>query len=304
MFSLRRVLPVLMLVIVQTIAIATAAYAGGTWMKTPDQEVAPGEEVDLVGYVGAADAPRVEESQWLARLNLAPMPEHGSVEPRWMPLGPVTVERSGLGGYLEYRVSLTFTVPDVLEPGNYMIAVSNEAGDYLGDLIGASLAIGVEPWPPSYEWPRDEPLVAQLPDHAWLRGPNWEITAGQVKRKIYPICQWSCFLDPSNMDDPRVVMIDATPTWATMTSPTTTTSTAANVESTTATTTAVPALKIPLASPRGMAAPVPIEGRWWELWWIFVTLGGVAYLASRPSQPQVADDVRVLEDDLSEPTKV
>lgn len=301
MFSLQRVLTVLFLVALNTILIVPAALAGGTWMKTPDQEVEPGEEVDLVGYVWAADVPPVEESQWLAHFNLEPLPEHGSVAQRLLPLGPVTVERSGLSAYLTYRVSLTFTVPEGLEPGHYMVTVANESGAYLGDLIGADLAIGVEPWPPSYEWPVDEPLVAQLPDNAWLQGPNWEITAGQVKRMIYPVCEWPCFLDPSIMDDPRAIMIDATPTWATTTSTSTTATTVTSIVATTS----GPVLEIPteIAS-EGSPTPASLEGGWQDLWWVLVTVAGAVYLASRRSVAPIADDLQVREDDVSEPTRV
>jgi hypothetical protein len=291
--------------VVHLLVLAPAALAGGTWMKTPDQEVEPGEKVDLVGYVWAPDVPPVEESRWLAHLNLAPMPFHESVESRLIPLGPVTVERSGLSAYLKYRVSLTLTVPDGLAPGIYVITVANEHGDYLGDLIGAGLAIGVEPWPPEYEWPVDEPLVAQLPDDAWLRGPNWEITAGQVERKIYPVCQWSCFLDPSIVDDPRAIMIDATPTWATTTSTSTTTSTVASTELTTPTTTSVTALDFRSASAEEEAkAPAPVEAWWRDLWWILLTVAGALYLALRRSHKPLEPDLLVLEDDVSEPTLV
>jgi hypothetical protein len=305
MFSTQRVLPVLVLVVVHTIVMVPAAFAGGTWMKTPDQQVEPGEEVDLVGYVWAADRPSVEESQWLAHFNLAPMPEYGSVEPQLISLGPVTVERSGLSAYLEYRVSLTFTIPEGLEPGNYMITVANEQGDYLGDLIGASLAIGVEPWPPSYYWPVDEPLVAQLPDNAWLRGPNWEITAGQVKRKIYPRCQWSCFLDPSLLEDPRAIVVDSSPTWAMTTTSLTTSTVESTIESTGPTTTSVLTLDIPSANPRdGATAPAPVEGEWRDLWWILLTVAGGFYLRLRRAQLPIEPDLRVVEDDVSEPASV
>jgi len=305
MISSRRVLAVMLLLVVHTLVSAPPALAGGSWMKTPDQEVERGEEVEMVGYVWAPDVPPVEESQWLAHLNLAPMPLHESVESRLMPLGPVTVERSGLSAYLKYRVSLTFTVPDGLEPGIYIVTVANEQGDYLGDLIGAGLAIGVEPWPPEYEWPVDEPLVAQLPDNAWLRGPNWEITAGQVERKIYPVCQWSCFLDPSIMDDPRAVMIDATPMRATTTSTSTTTSTVASIELTTPTTTSVAALDFrPAIAGEEATAPAPVEGWWRDLWWILLTVAGALYFALRRSHTPIEPDMRVLEADVTEPSRV
>jgi len=306
MFSLRRVLPVLVLVFVLTIVIVPAAMAGGSWMETPDQQVEPGEEVDLVAYIWASEDSSAEESQWLAHFNLEPIPVQGSVEQRLMPLGPVTVERSGLGAYLQYRVSLTFTVPEGLEPGHYMVIVANDQGHNLGDLIGADLAIGVEPWPPSYEWPVDEPLVAQLPDNAWLRGPNWEITAGQVKRKIYPICEWPCILDPSILDDPRAVLVDATPPWSTTAATSTTTTTAAStVESTIVTTTSVPALEIPSEiAAEASSAPAPVEGGWQDLWWILLTLAGAVYLASRRSKAPIAEEQRVQEDDAHEQTRV
>ena len=45
---------VLVLAMVALTPIASAG--GGSWMRTPDESIEPGEDVEFVGYVGAENA--------------------------------------------------------------------------------------------------------------------------------------------------------------------------------------------------------------------------------------------------------
>ena len=200
------------LVVAMVVAVAPVASAGGSWMRTPDESVEPGEMVEFVGYVGADNA---NEGPWYAYLNTGE-----SV----VSLGAVTVASTGLGGYLSHRVYLAFTVPSNLSNGSYQIRVQNgaEYSDdqrvYLGDLIGAVVEVGLPTSNRHFEWPADEPLVASLPPDALLTGPGWEITAGEIRQGLYPKCTWGCLLDPSVVRREGATIVDASPSGATTTS--------------------------------------------------------------------------------------
>jgi hypothetical protein len=200
------------LMVAMVVAVAPVASAGGSWMRTPDESVEPGEMVKFVGYVGADNA---NEGPWYAYLNTGE-----SV----VSLGAVTIESTGLGGYLSHRVYLAFTVPSNLSNGSYQIWVQNEAeySDdqrvYLGDLIGAVVEVGLPTSNRHFEWPADEPLVASLPPDALLTGPGWEITAGEIRQGLYPTCTWGCLLDPSVVRRDGATIVDASPSGATTTS--------------------------------------------------------------------------------------
>ena len=211
-----RVFRFIVLVSAMVGAVTPIASAGGSWMSTPDEYVEPGETVEFVGYVGAENA---DDGPWYAFLNTG-----GAI----VALGPVIIETTGLGGYLSYRVYLKFTVPSTITTGSYGISVQNspefteERTEFLGDLVGAVVEIGSIGSTQSFDWPLDEPLVAALSSDAVLIGPDWEITAGEVRQGIYPRCQWGCLLDPTILRREDVTIVDARPSWATTTAPTTT----------------------------------------------------------------------------------
>ena len=292
-----RVFRFVVLVVAMVVAATPIASAGGTSMRTPDEFVEPGEVVEFVAYVGAENA---DDGPWIAYLDTGEA---------IVALGPVTIEATGLGGYLGYRVYLKFTVPATLEPGGYWVSVQNESEFtdqqrvFLGDLIGAVVEVGSIGIPQFFGWPLDEPLVESLPSDAVLIGPDWEITAGEVRSGIYPKCEWGCLLDPTILQREDVTIVDARPSWATTPAPPTTV--ASTVESTIVTTTTIPALEIPSEiAAEASSAPAPVEGGWQDLWWILVTLGGAVYLVSRRSRAPIAEDLRVQEDDVHEPTRV
>jgi hypothetical protein len=292
-----RVVRFVVLVVAIVVATSPTASAGGTSMRTPDEFVEPGEVVEFVAYVGAENA---DEGPWNAYLDTGEAV---------VALGPVTIEATGLGGYLSYRVYLKFTVPATLEPGGYWVSVQNESEFtdqqrvFLGDLIGAVVEVGYIGIPQFFGWPLDEPLVELLPSDAVLIGPDWEITAGEVRSGIYLKCEWDCLLDPTILQREDVTVVDARPSWATTPAPSTTV--ASTFKSTIVATTTVPALEIPSEiAAEVSSAPAQVEGGWQDLWWILLTLVGAVYLASRCSRAPIAGDLRVQEDDVHEPTRV
>jgi hypothetical protein len=224
-----RVFRFVVLVGAMVVATTSIASAGGSWMHTPDEMVESGEMVEFVGYVGAENA---DEGPWYAYLDTG-----GAI----IALGPVTIEATGLGGYLSYRVYLKFTVPATLEPGTYWVSVQNggeftaQQRVYLGDLIGAIVEVGAIGSTQLFDWPLDEPLVEALPSDAVLVGPDWEITAGEVRSGIYPRCEWGCLLDPTILQREGVTIVDARPSWQTpaavptTAAPSTTTTTALSI---------------------------------------------------------------------------
>lgn len=302
MRSFRLLVLVFAMVVAIVIVVAPAASAGGgSWLDTPDEYIEPGENVEFVGYVGAGNA---RQGPWNAFLDTGETV---------VSLGPVTIETTGLGGYLSHRVYLAFTVPSTVTTGSYWIFVqngtefNNRQTDYLGDLVGAAIEVGTFRFRSYYPWPVDEPLVASLPANAVLSGGDWEITAGEVRRGIYPECQWGCLLDPTVLRREDVTIVDATPAWATTTAPATTTS----VSSTTTTsplsigaslgwgtsTTDVATTQAPQNAGREiilMAVGI--------LFAIAVSL--VAAGRSRDPKSASIADLRVQEDDLSERTNV
>jgi hypothetical protein len=299
-----RVFRFVVLVGAMVVAATPIASAGGSSMDTPDEFVEPGEIVEFVAYVGAENA---DDGPWNAFLN---------TDEAIVALGPVTIEATGLGGYLSYRVYLKFTVPATLEPGSYWVSVQNESEFapqqrvYLGDLIGAVVEVGSIGTPRFFGWPLDEPLVQSLPSDAVLVGPDWEITVGEVRSGIYPRCEWGCLLDPSIVQREGVTIVDARPSWQTPAAvpttapPSTTTSTALSItpldeakpvsteSGTTDVTTAVPQDAqndvVPLAAGILLAMAVSF----------------MAAARLRTAQSASVPEARVLEDDVSEPSRV
>jgi hypothetical protein len=282
------------------VASTPIASAGGSSMHTPDELVEPGEIVEFVGYVGAENA---EEGPWNAFLDT-----HASI----VALGPVTIETTGLGGHLSNRVYLKFTVPSTLEAGRYWVSVQNQSEFtaqqrvYLGDLIGALVEVGSISTQ-LFDWPLDEPLVQSLPSDAVLVGPDWEITAGEVRSGIYPRCEWGCLLDPTILQREGVKIVDArparqtpaaVPSTAPPSSTTTTVLSTAPLVAPEAVSTDTGTTDVPTAVPQDALSEV-----------VQMTAGillavAVCFMAaarSRTAQAVSVPEVRVQEDDVFEP---
>lgn len=94
-------------------------------------------------------------------------------------LGPLSVQPRGR----ILRVSISFLVPSHLSSGLYTVTYCNDpCTTGLGDLIGGSLAVGVDP-PTEVQraWPLDDPEVANLADDAILTGPGDGVSAADVR---------------------------------------------------------------------------------------------------------------------------
>jgi len=193
---------------------STPALAGGSWMYTIYESYQPGDHVTAVGYVGALV--RDEDGPFLARLNMEPMSSDAEfATASWHDLGPVTVEATGLSGYLSSRLYLEFTLPADLVLGEYEVSVRDESGAFLGDLVGLWLLVGVEPSEPRWiEWALDEPLIPRLSQDTIIAGPGFAVTVSDLRDGRYPAGAESFMLNPETLDQPGIV---------TTTTPTTTT---------------------------------------------------------------------------------
>jgi hypothetical protein len=195
---MRRLLKMVVALVIFSMA-ASPAAAGGSWLYTVEDSYDPGDEVTVVGYVGAA----ATMDPVLARINVLPMPTNGGpVQYEWVDLGPVTMETTGLSGYLETRVSVSLTLPNDLTSGIYAIEIRGESGAFFGDLIGADVFVGVEPDKPRWiEWPLDEPLIHELPDEDIIAGPGFAVPAGDLKEGNYPGIGRAFMLHPENLPE-------------------------------------------------------------------------------------------------------
>ncbi|HEY6533948.1 MAG TPA: hypothetical protein VIY72_16685 [Acidimicrobiales bacterium] len=164
---------------------AAPASAGGSWFDPVQDSYQPGDEVTLVGFTGGGSQGWVEDGPFhgflVAGSELAgglPGPDGFRLE-----LGQLTLQETGHGGYLFLRASITFTLPADLAPGVYTFDYCNTGCvEKLGDLIGATVHVGVAPAHPIVRsWPFDEPEIANLDPAAELSGPDGSTTAGQVQ---------------------------------------------------------------------------------------------------------------------------
>jgi hypothetical protein len=170
------------------VAGATPAAAGGSFLAPVRDTYQPGEVATLVGYVGRGAYGWVDEGPFNAYLQAGePVPMSEVRADQGIPLGPLTVGETGRSGWVDLRVTISFTLPDVLAPGAYQVLYCNAAcvpGTGLGDLVGGHLWVGVDPpsgRPVVREWPLDEPEIANLAPEALVAGPGYRATAGDIR---------------------------------------------------------------------------------------------------------------------------
>ena len=191
--------------------VALPAFAKGSELRTSDPAKAAGDGLTLVAYVRLVGFDW-EGVEWVATLvgpTAAYLP--GS---EVMVLGPVNVEETGLFGQLTHRVSITFTVPEGLEPGGYEVIVQGPDDNLLGDLIGGQISVGLgeaNPQAGEYEWALDEPLVAELPDEAVIYSAEFRVTVGDLRAGRYPYNADDYLLDPTILDRPGIVIANGEP---------------------------------------------------------------------------------------------
>jgi hypothetical protein len=178
-----RVLRAFAAVSVLLIAVAAArADALGTIQASSElypvaDRYEPGEVATLVGYTGPGAQGWVEDGPFYAFLT--PTDWAGAD----IDLGPLTVTDTGRGGWRALRVSLSFPVPDDLEPGAYSVWYCNEdCATGLGDLAGGTVAIGIDPDQAVLRtWPLDEPEIANVAPDTVIAGPGYQASASAIR---------------------------------------------------------------------------------------------------------------------------
>ena len=162
---------------------AGPASAGGGRLAPVQDRYEPGQTATLVGYTGGPAA-AVAGEPFYSYLRPAGEASGAGLLSSDVYVGELVTEETGRGGYLQLRVSLTFDVPEDLVPGEYEVIHCDDpcSERRLGDLVASSLSIGVEPARRVIrEWPRDEREVVNLPPAALLVGPDYQITAGELR---------------------------------------------------------------------------------------------------------------------------
>jgi hypothetical protein len=163
------------------------ARAGGTWLSPVQDRYEPGELATIVGYTqfGAEGGPyfgylRVDPT---AAFRNAPTDMWPFVDPTDKKLGTVQVQETERKGWDASRVVLQILLPHDLQAGTYEVVICNEGCTQgLGDIIGATVYVGIDPPQPlAREWRLDEPMIQVLDDDALLTGPGYLVTAAQVR---------------------------------------------------------------------------------------------------------------------------
>ena len=169
-------------VFVMQILVAVApATAGGSHLAPVRDRYERGEVATLVGYTSGGQLGWIQDGPFFAYLAAGDVTLWASrrLPPDAAALGPLSVQARGR----TLRVSVSFPVPEHLAAGVYTVTYCNDpCTTGLGDLIGGSVAVGVDP--PTRvqrEWPPDDPEIANLADDALLSGPGYRVTAAEVR---------------------------------------------------------------------------------------------------------------------------
>ncbi len=150
-------------------AAGPAAAGGGDWLDPVLDRYSPGEVATVVAYTAPGQQGWVGDGPYQAYLRAVPFDRQENVEEDLLPagehpsdisLGPLVLQETGRGGMQALRISLTFNVPD-LEPGAYAIHYCNADCSYLGQLVGGTIWVDVDPsYSISRSWPEDDPARA------------------------------------------------------------------------------------------------------------------------------------------------
>lgn len=161
-------------------ALGGGAPAGAAPLAPVADRYEPGQTATLVGYTGAGSAGWADEGPFRAYLS----PANGDGAERL--LGELTVVETGHDGWRALRASITFTVPDDVEPGSYTVAYCNAACTTgLGELQAGTVSIGADPESPAVRvWSLDEPEIANLPAEAVIAGPGYEASAAVIRADL------------------------------------------------------------------------------------------------------------------------
>ncbi len=149
-----------------------AAAGGSSWFDSALDRYEAGQTVTMVGYTGGGQLGWIDDGPFFGYLRVDPAAsdqylkaEGGELSPLLtptdLPLGPLTLQLTGRGGYLSLRAAITFTLPAQLAPGSYGFLYCNDpCTTGLGDLIGGSVWVGADPhYPVARDWPSDDPAL-------------------------------------------------------------------------------------------------------------------------------------------------
>ena len=156
------------------------ASAGGGWLAPVRDRYEPGQAATLVGYTqGPAPA-----DTFYAYLRPVDDGSRPALDDSGRYVGDLVVQETAHRGYLQLRVSVTFSVPATLPAGQYEVTYCDDpcTGQFLGDLVPSPVSIGVAPArPPVRMWAPEEPEIANLAPDAVLVGPGYQTTAGALR---------------------------------------------------------------------------------------------------------------------------
>jgi hypothetical protein len=157
-----------------------AASAGGGLLAPVQDRYERGEKATLVGYT-QGPVPAEPFYAYLRPVGDGSLP---ALDDTGRYVGELVVRETTHGGYLRYRVSITFDVPANLPAGQYEVTYCDDpcTGQFLGDLLPSPLSIGVAPARPVVRmWAPEEPEIANLASGAVLVGPGYQTTAGALR---------------------------------------------------------------------------------------------------------------------------
>jgi hypothetical protein len=160
---------------------AAPTGAGGSYLSPVRDRYERGEVATLVGYTSGGQLGWVQDGPFFAYLVAGDVTLWADrrLPTEHVALGPLSVEARGR----TLRVSISFVVPERLAAGLYTVTYCNDpCTTGLGDLIGGSLAVGIDP-PTGVQraWSLDDPEIADLADDAILSGPGGRATAAEVR---------------------------------------------------------------------------------------------------------------------------
>ena len=157
-----------------------SSSAGGGWLAPVQERYEPGQAATLVGYTQGP----VPDEPFYAYLRPADDGTRPVLDDTGRYVGELVVRETTHGGYLRYRVSVTFAVPAGLPAGRYEVTYCDDpcTGRFLGDLVPSPVDIGVDPARPIVRmWASDEPEIDNLAAGATLAGPGYQTTAGALR---------------------------------------------------------------------------------------------------------------------------
>lgn len=178
---MRRIALAAAVFLVHALSAVAPATAGGSWLSPVRDRYEPGEVATLVGYTSGGQLGWVEDGPFFAYLVAGDftLSAERRLPTDHVALGPLSVQARGQ----TLRVSISFPVPHHLAAGLYSVTYcNNPCVTGLGDLIGGSVAVGVDPpWDLQRGWDLDDPEIANLADDAILIGPGYSVTAADVR---------------------------------------------------------------------------------------------------------------------------